>query len=406
MNRKELPFYVMVISISLLLQGIAMFFLYSHVNWYLVPLDKPFQVFVLVSFAAALTPVYIAGSIYARICIFALKTGACLFATQALGMAGNVYYCLLMSMMSEIPAILPGFWGLVCAPAVLIAVLDALRAHTAEHIYIEGITFSGQILLFLCGICVSGTISMLKYYLHKSIRLQREVSRLTSVIDHITDTNLAYQQYAAVLERTTIEKERQRISREIHDIIGYTMTNVLMLIQAAQSSRSEMQIRMLLDKAQKHLNESVEDARLSLRRLRDREIPPERGRVLFSRLTRTFSDITGIKIRMDFGNLPEKLNGTVERIIFRMLEESMTNAFKHGTADLITIYFLYENGDIIIRIFDNGTRNGQNGTEVKEGIGLRGMRERIEPLGGTLTAQFVADGFLLRAVIPEGNPDE
>ena len=109
---------------------------------------------------------------------------------------------------------------------------------------------------------------------------------------------------------------------------------------------------------------------------------------------------------MDFGNLPEKLNGTVERIIFRMLEESMTNAFKHGTADLITIYFLYENGDIIIRIFDNGTRNGQNGTEVKEGIGLRGMRERIEPLGGTLTAQFVADGFLLRAVIPEGNPDE
>ena len=178
----------MVISISLLLQGIAMFFLYSHVNWYLVPLDKPFQVFVLVSFAAALTPVYIAGSIYARICIFALKTGACLFATQALGMAGNVYYCLLMSMMSEIPAILPGFWGLVCAPAVLIAVLDALRAHTAEHIYIEGITFSGQILLFLCGICVSGTISMLKYYLHKSIRLQREVSRLTSVIDHITDT--------------------------------------------------------------------------------------------------------------------------------------------------------------------------------------------------------------------------
>ncbi len=399
-------FFLAVTFVSLLFQGTAVLLLYGRINWNRIPLDKPFQVFCLAVFVMLLIPVYLSEKFWFGIYVFAIKIFCCLFTAQALGTGGTIYLYMALSIMADISVILPVLWGLFCSPLAVLVILFSLRPHTAGNTYVPGICLLDQLLLFFFSITVSGIVTILKYYFQKNIALNHEVLRMSSVIDRITNTNLAYQNYAAVVERSAIERERQRISREIHDIIGYTMTNVLMLIQAAQSSHDEKQVQVLLDKAQKHLRESVDDARLSLRKLRDSIIQPERGRILFSRLTKTFSDITGIKVCMDFANLPESLNINVEQAIFRMLEESMTNTFKHGSADLITIHFLYKNGNIIVRFFDNGSARVQPGTEVKEGIGLRGMRERIEPLGGTLVARFIAGGFLLRAVIPGGCSDE
>jgi|GEM_PF-4468800 len=405
MKKKDLLFFLPVLSVSLLLQGTAAFFVYRYIHWESIPVDKPYQVFLLAVIGMVLTLVYIPEKVLLRISVFAVKLFCSMFAAQALGTAGSVYCFMTLSMMAELPLILPDIWGLAGVPLVLAVMLFSLRAHLSDYKYVAGISSAEKVLLVMFSIAASGIVGLLKYYYQSCSALKHEADRMTAVIDRVTDTNLAYQKYAAVVERSAIEKERQRVSREIHDIIGYTMTNVLMLIQAAQSCNDEKQAGLLLDKAQKHLSESVDDARLSLRRMREQEIPAERGRVLFSRLTKNFSDITGIRVSVDYGNLPPVLNSGVEKILFRMLEESMTNTFKHSSADLMTVNFLYDKGNIILRIFDKDS-SSIPGAEIKEGIGLRGMRERIEPLGGTFTARFIAGGFLLRAVLPEGNPDE
>jgi signal transduction histidine kinase len=306
-----------------------------------------------------------------------------------------------LALASEIPVVFSDYLGLICLSLMLIVQFSAFREHDAAQIAAGSISIQTAVLLVAYSYILAGFGLVYKYLISRLTAARHEVARMAVVLDNISNTNLEYQNYVSTVERSAVEKERQRISREIHDIIGYTMMNTLMLIQAAQTSTDAEQIHMLLDKAQMHLSESVDEARLSLYKLRDEKLDILHGKELFSKLTKAFSDITGIKIFVDFGNLPEYISSDVEKVLFRIIEESMTNTFKHGNANLMTIHFLHKDDAISLRIFDNGTSRPASGIEIKEGIGLSGMRERLEPLHGTLSAEYVQDGFLLQVVIPD-----
>ncbi|HAH63210.1 MAG TPA: hypothetical protein DCL73_14065 [Treponema sp.] len=402
MYSKRVIYFLPVVSFPVLFQTAAFLRIIEKIDWNAAPQDPILQTFaVILVMMFCLLSIYLISQTYVQALLFIISILCSWFIIQELGTTERIGIYVLLALASEIPIVFSDYLGLVCLCVMLAVQFSAFREHAAAQFAAENIPVRTFVFLAVYSSLLAGFGLLYRYLVNKLTDMRHEVSRMATVMDNISNTNLEYQNYVSTVERSAVEKERQRISREIHDIIGYTMINTLMLIQAAQTSSDERQVHALLDKAQMHLAESVDEARLSLYKLRDEKLDMLHGKELFSKLTKAFSEITGVKILADFGNLPDHISEDAEKVLFRMLEESMTNTFKHGNASYITIHFLYKDDAISLRIFDNGTNRLAPGMEIKEGIGLSGMRERLEPLHGTLSAGYVKDGFLLYAVIPE-----
>lgn len=403
---KKIIYYLPEMATALSFQTLVLYQLYGLSDWQRTWYDVYFQVFVVA--AAAAVCLFLICLVHQPLCavlLFMMIVFCGWFVIQMLGSVQISCYTVL-AVAAVIPVFCPGLWSFICLPAVLCLLLSAFHLHYIQSGLVGGLTAISAAVLCACCAVITGIGTFIMSLGRHVTELHREVDRMAVVIDNITKTNLEYQNYVSTVEQSAVEKERQRISRELHDIIGYTMINTLMLIQAAQTSSDGQVVARLLDTAQKHLSESVDEARMSLRTLRDERLDVLHGRALFTKLVNAFSEITGLRVTVDYANLPEHLALEMEQAIFRIIEESMTNTFKHGNASAITINFLFADDMISLRIFDNGTSRISPGTEIKEGIGLKGMRERLEPLHGSLTASFVQDGFLIQAVIPEAAEDE
>ncbi len=244
--------------------------------------------------------------------------------------------------------------------------------------------------------------SLLILYLSINIadrkRKSIKIERLDSAISQLTDANIGFQKYVKEQELETIITERKRLSREIHDAVGYSLTNIIMLLEAAflLVDQDPQKQKKVISDAKKQAISGLEETRTALRHLRDDKTEKLHGIYAIDELIRAFRDATGIMIKVEYGNLPIKMDEITDSIIFRMIQEGMTNAFRHGMATQIIIIFWYDSNIVRLSIHDNGSGSA----DVVEGIGLAGMRERLENINGRLTFKNVVDGFELGAEIP------
>ena len=110
-----------------------------------------------------------------------------------------------------------------------------------------------------------------------------------------------------------------------------------------------------------------------------------------------FSASSGVEIQLVELGWPEKLREDEEEVIYRIVQEGITNARRHGKATKVTVTCGLEPGRFYIIIADNG----EGCAETKQGFGLRHMEERLELLHGRL--RYWSDkGFTLEATIPMG----
>jgi signal transduction histidine kinase len=103
-------------------------------------------------------------------------------------------------------------------------------------------------------------------------------------------------------------------------------------------------------------------------------------------------------VDFQYGNTPWSFGETLDAVLYRLVQEGLTNSFRHGKATKIRIVFWSHEGELRITIWDNGTGSYSS----DEGLGLRGMRERVEALGGSIDHHNTVDGYELSAVIPLG----
>jgi signal transduction histidine kinase len=95
------------------------------------------------------------------------------------------------------------------------------------------------------------------------------------------------------------------------------------------------------------------------------------------------------------------LAATVDRAMYRIVQEALTNAARHAGPAKVSVQLTYEEGDLTILVEDDGTADPSRPPTA--GIGLTGMRERVTALGGTLEAAPRAEGgFAVRARLPLG----
>ena len=110
-----------------------------------------------------------------------------------------------------------------------------------------------------------------------------------------------------------------------------------------------------------------------------------------------FSNRTDTRIRVevapDFGRLPEDS----EIVLFRIVQEGIANVLRHAQSDTATIRLARKDGNVVLEVEDYGRGMADAGVR---GVGIAGMRERMQHLGGRFEIESDGSGTIVRAVLP------
>lgn len=236
------------------------------------------------------------------------------------------------------------------------------------------------------------------HYREKCITQSERIEQLTQAVSKLTETNLGYQNYASEASARSQKEERLRITRELHDVIGYTFTNNIMMLEAAVSKihKDPQKVRELISMARANTETGLEGVRKTLYLLRAQEPVRVPTANKLAELARIFRIATGVEVRIDFANFPNEIEHDLESAFYSFVQQSLTNAFRHGAATSITVQLMQTDHSLIASVLDNG-----RGAElVTEGIGIKGMRERLAKLGGELRILGLRNGFQISAEVP------
>lgn len=183
--------------------------------------------------------------------------------------------------------------------------------------------------------------------------------------------------------------ERERIARDLHDVLGHTLSVVVL--------KSELAGKILHqnpDRAQKEMAEVEQIARTALAEVRE-AIRGYRAEGLAAELDRARATLDAAGVILDCSSKPPKLLPAQETVLSLILREAVTNIVRHAHASHCRISLDQDSNRTVLLIEDNGRGGIQ-----AEGSGLRGMRERVQSLSGSLQI-FSSNGTRLIIDVPE-----
>jgi len=239
-----------------------------------------------------------------------------------------------------------------------------------------------------------------KIYLEKSIRVINQMSQMNETIKKLTDANSGFQNYIQIIEKKSSEDERNRIIREIHDSIGYTLTTVIMQATSVLESgddRIEKNIIEIFGNINSYARAGLKDMRIVLRLLKDKKERKISDIEEIRKMIKAFEKATNISVRLELGNIPMNFDPSVSHVIFRLIQEGMINALRHGMASVIEIAFFKGENSLVITIQDNG----KGFRHLSPGIGLKGISERLDGVNGSYAISGSTRGTTLRITIPQ-----
>ena len=203
--------------------------------------------------------------------------------------------------------------------------------------------------------------------------------------------------YLALSEKIAEDRERKRIAREIHDTLGHALTGISAGIDA---------VKVLVDidtnRAKEQLNnvsvvvrDGIRDVRGSLNKMRPGALENNTLKEALIKIIREYEAISNLEIhlRYEWDNID--LDIAKEDIVFRVIQESITNSVRHGHAKTIWIELLEEES-YVMTIQDDGV----GFDELHYGYGLKQMQERLMIIGGSVRFEN-RDGFYTHIEIPK-----
>lgn len=213
---------------------------------------------------------------------------------------------------------------------------------------------------------------------------------------HEAELNASREQLHALTGylQSSIEEERARISREIHDDIGQRMTALRMdlsMLQKSLSQHPESPLResalQELPQMQKMIDDSIAAMRKIIRDLRP-EVLDTLGLMDGLRWqTDEFQKRSGINCRLTLPNVNLTFNSEITTALFRILQESLSNVARHSQASEVDVSLSLRQDVLTLTVVDNG--KGISDEEIKkvESFGLLGIRERVRSIGGEVVIE-------------------
>ena len=190
------------------------------------------------------------------------------------------------------------------------------------------------------------------------------------------------------------EDERKRISRELHDVIAQTLVgiNLRLASLATGTDGKGKDLTAKITQTQQMVAKSVDIVHRFARDLRPSTLDDVGLIPTLHTYLKDFAQQTGVRVEMTACSSVEKLDPAGRTVLYRVAQEALTNVARHAKASSVHVNIRDGDGRIRMEIKDNGqgfAMNGTNGAKKHDRLGMLGMRERVEMIGGSFAVESV-----------------
>lgn len=257
-------------------------------------------------------------------------------------------------------------------------------------LFIKNFLTSLNIVVFI--ICL---VTYIIYSVNENHKIEEELLMAAQATDRLKD-------YVAVSEKITEDRERKRIAREIHDTIGHALTGISAGIDAVKVliDLNPEQAKLQLGSVSNVVREGIVDVRRSLNKMRPGALENHSLKDALETMLTEFTQLSHLTFHLDYQWDNVDFDKTKEDILFRIIQESVTNSLRHGQATEICIQMLNQE-DYTLLIQDNGIGS----SEINYGFGLTQISERLAIIGGNVRFNG-ENGFTTIIHIPKRKGEE
>jgi signal transduction histidine kinase len=247
---------------------------------------------------------------------------------------------------------------------------------------------------------ITGFNMLFQHLIGERFERNRLFTQLTQANDELEEAHRQLAQSVAQEQELAVLHERTRLAREMHDTIGHALVLISVKLEAAQRLRTRDPERCdhELESTKQIARETMTALRASIADLRSPTLEHAHINHALSRSARELAQRTNLSVTYTLQADIDPLPASVEETLWKVSQEAFTNIEKHAHASHVQVSISREDEKLLMRIHDDGSglppalnQPDKDGSLVYISpgghYGLRGMRERIETIGGRLTLQ-------------------
>ena len=204
--------------------------------------------------------------------------------------------------------------------------------------------------------------------------------------------------HSATLEHLATSRERNRLARELHDTLAHSLSGIAVQLEAVKTLWDDdtIKARQMLDRALVDARGGLGEARRAIQTLRASPLEDLGLTAALHQLGDVYADRHDLDITVDIADKVKDLDPELENTVYRIADEALTNVARHADAAHATVELRRKSGKIRLLVADDG-RGFDPARDAEDGhIGIKGMHERAEMVGGSLDIDSGEDGTIVR----------
>ena len=252
---------------------------------------------------------------------------------------------------------------------------------------------------FLVGLGFWAFILVFMVYINQVGRTSQERAHLINELKAAQKELEAAQQQK---EELAVLRERERLARDLHDSLGHALVTISVQLEAIQRlyKVDDQQASTQVDELKALTRASMEDLRRSIAGLRAAGLGERSLSQTLQEDCVEFGVRSGVEIDCGVDPRLDGVRPALAETVWRVVQEALTNVEKHAQASKVTVAVEMDPQNVNLRIVDDGVGLPQDAENKTDCYGLRGMRERVEALGGSLVLDNFEAGTLIDVVLP------
>jgi signal transduction histidine kinase len=202
----------------------------------------------------------------------------------------------------------------------------------------------------------------------------------------LSQANIRLTQYAATMEQLSTSRERNRMARELHDVLAHTMSGVAVELEGVRAMlhTDADQAERLLGQSLQAVREGLTETRRSLQALRASPLEDLGLGLAITNLVESITNRSGLQTDVHITDQIRDCPVEVQQCFYRVAQEALSNIVIHAQAQHITVTLTNENSCLWLCIEDDGVGFDPNRVDLSQKYGLQGMQERVEMIQGQL----------------------
>jgi signal transduction histidine kinase len=249
------------------------------------------------------------------------------------------------------------------------------------------------------GIAIGGVESVVPFILVTAVPwlAGTAVRSRQRLLDSLTSRTHELESERDNLARLSVQHERARIARELHDIVAHHLA--VIVVQAGAGRMAPTEPAAAAERFSR-IRQTGEQALSEMERLVD--LLQTEDSQQDRRIDVLLDQAEAAGLKLDASPLPVELSLSpeAESLAYRIVQEGLTNAMKHAPGSDVSLRIAVSADELEIELRNSGGGPPSSLARSGSGLGLRGLRERLETLGGSLEAGAEANGWRLHADIP------